>query len=118
MGVRNAAIIANSIQTVIGPNDYASMREVLTRRFTHGLEEQSRMKEQGAEQNFGSFTRFPDILMMDGGRGQVNIAEDVLAKLGLSIPSAAWLRMTITELAACIIKMWKFPLTGIQRAFA
>lgn len=74
------------IQTVIGPNDYASMREVLTRRFTHGLEEQSRMKEQGAEQNFGSFTRFPDILMMDGGRGQVNIAEDVLAKLGLSIP--------------------------------
>ena len=74
------------IRTVIGPNDYASMREVLTRRFTHGLEEQSRMKERGDEQIFGSFDRFPDILMMDGGRGQVNIAEEVLSELGLSIP--------------------------------
>lgn len=74
------------IRTVIGPNDYASMREVLTRRFTHGLEEQSRMKERGGEQTFGSFDRFPDILMMDGGRGQVNIAEEVLSELGLSIP--------------------------------
>lgn len=74
------------IRTVIGPNDYASMREVLTRRFTHGLEEQSRMKERGDEQTFGSFDRFPDILMMDGGRGQVNIAEEVLSELGLSIP--------------------------------
>ncbi len=74
------------IKTVIGPNDYASMREVLTRRFTHGLEELSQLKEQGVEKNFGSFTRFPDILMMDGGRGQVNIAEEVLAELGLSIP--------------------------------
>ncbi len=64
------------IRTVIGPNDYASMREVLTRRFTHGLE----------EQDFGSFARFPDLLMMDGGRGQVNIAEEVLAALGLHIP--------------------------------
>ena len=74
------------IKTVIGPNDYASMREVLTRRFTHGLEELSQLKEQGVEKNFGSFTRFPDILMMDGGRGQVNIAEEVLAELGFSIP--------------------------------
>ncbi len=64
------------IRTVIGPNDYASMREVLTRRFTHGLE----------EQGFGSFARFPDLLMMDGGRGQVNIAEEVLTALGLHIP--------------------------------
>lgn len=74
------------IRTVTGPNDYASMREVLMRRFTHGLEEMSRLKEQGGEQKFGSFTRFPDILMMDGGRGQVNIAQEVLAELGLSIP--------------------------------
>lgn len=74
------------IRTVTGPNDYASMREVLMRRFTHGLEEMSQLKEQGEEQKFGSFTRFPDILMMDGGRGQVNIAQEVLAELGLSIP--------------------------------
>lgn len=70
------------IKTVEGPNDYASMREVLTRRFTHGLEE----KEAGESEETGSFTRFPDVIMMDGGRGQVNIALDVLKELGLDIP--------------------------------
>jgi excinuclease ABC subunit C len=66
---------------VAGPDDYASMAEVLTRRFLHGLDEQ----KEGAEDN-GSFTRFPDLIMMDGGRGQVNIALSVLKKLELSIP--------------------------------
>ena len=70
------------IKTVEGPNDYASMREVLMRRFTHGLEE----KEAGESEETGSFTRFPDVIMMDGGRGQVNIALDVLKELGLDIP--------------------------------
>ena len=74
------------IKTVIGPNDYASMKEVLTRRFTHGMEEQKQLKNQGVEKEFGSFTRFPDLLMMDGGKGQVNIALEVMEKLGLSIP--------------------------------
>lgn len=74
------------IKTVIGPNDYASMKEVLTRRFTHGMEEQKQLKNQGVEKEFGSFTRFPDLLMMDGGKGQVNIALEVLEQLGLSIP--------------------------------
>ena len=62
------------IQTVKGPNDYASMREVLTRRFSHGLEEARTLEEKGMDTSFGSFTRFPDLLMMDGGRGQGNIA--------------------------------------------
>ncbi len=74
------------IRTVIGPNDYASMKEVLTRRFEHGLEEMEQLKEKGVGKNFGSFTRFPDLLMMDGGRGQVNIALEVLAELKLDIP--------------------------------
>ena len=74
------------IKTVKGPNDYASMREVLTRRFTHGLEEIEELKKQGLGTESGSFTRFPDIIMMDGGKGQVNIAEDVLKQLGLDIP--------------------------------
>lgn len=74
------------IQTVQGPNDYASMEEVLTRRFTHGMEEEKMLKEKGVDLSFGSFTRFPDLLMMDGGRGQVNIALAVLEKLQLSIP--------------------------------
>ena len=74
------------IRTVKGPDDYASMREVLTRRFTHGMEESRELKEQGRPEELGSFTKFPDLLMMDGGRGQVNIALQVLDELGLSIP--------------------------------
>jgi excinuclease ABC subunit C len=67
------------LRTVTGPDDYASMHEVLTRRFTHGM--------KGKENDeFDSFTRFPDIIMMDGGRGQVNICLQVLDELGLSIP--------------------------------
>ena len=63
------------IKGVQGPNDYASMEEVLTRRFTHE-----------SEKEFDSFAKLPDLIMMDGGRGQVNIALKVLEKLGFSIP--------------------------------
>lgn len=74
------------IQSVAGPDDYACMREVLTRRFRHGMEEQSKLKEQELDNSLGSFTRFPDVLMMDGGRGQVNIALSVLKELNIQIP--------------------------------
>lgn len=74
------------IRTVQGPNDYASMREVLWRRFSHGLKEKKALLEEGQDMSFGSFTRFPDLLMMDGGRGQVNIALEVLKELEVSIP--------------------------------
>lgn len=74
------------IQTVAGPDDYACMREVLTRRFRHGMEEQTKLKEQDLDNSLGSFTRFPDVLMMDGGRGQVNIALSVLEELNIHIP--------------------------------
>ena len=66
------------IKSVKGPDDYASMREVLTRRFRHGIEEK--------DYKLGSFSNFPDILMMDGGKGQVNIALEVLDSLNLHIP--------------------------------
>ena len=77
------------IKTVEGADDYASMREVLTRRFRHGLEEQNRDGEcaddaEGVTNT--KFGQFPDLIMMDGGRGQVNIALEVLAELGLTIP--------------------------------
>ncbi len=74
------------IRSVQGPDDYASMEEVLTRRFTHGMEEAAKLREKGVDPVLGSFTRFPDLLMMDGGRGQVNIALEVLRKLKLDIP--------------------------------
>ena len=74
------------IKTVAGPDDYACMREVLTRRFQHGLSEREETFTGEHGTDFGSFTRFPDLLLMDGGRGQVNIALDVLAELGITIP--------------------------------
>ncbi|MDD5900283.1 MAG: excinuclease ABC subunit UvrC [Lachnospiraceae bacterium] len=67
------------IKTVQGSDDYASMREVLTRRFSHGLRE----REEGVGEKF---SRFPDLILMDGGKGQVNIAEQVLSEMGISIP--------------------------------
>lgn len=73
------------IKSVQGPNDYASMEEVLTRRFVHGMDEREERKQQ-LEDEFGSFTRFPDLILMDGGKGQVNIALEVLEKLRLTIP--------------------------------
>ncbi len=74
------------LRTVAGPDDYASMHEVLTRRFTHGMEERRERAEKQLEDTYGSFTKFPDLIMMDGGRGQVNIALQVLDELHLSIP--------------------------------
>ena len=74
------------IRSVQGPNDYASMEEVLTRRFTHGLEEQKELDAKKMGYEMGSFSRFPDLILMDGGRGQVNIALQVLKKLGIDIP--------------------------------
>ncbi len=76
------------MKTVAGPDDYACMQEVLTRRFRHGLDEREEMRldENSVGEDFGSFTKFPDLLLMDGGRGQVNIALQVLEELGISIP--------------------------------
>lgn len=74
------------IKTVAGPDDYACMKEVLTRRFIHGMEEQEKLKEKELDAGFGSFTKFPDLLLMDGGRGQVNIALSVLKELQIHIP--------------------------------
>ncbi len=68
------------IKGIKGADDYGSMREVLTRRFTHGLKERRENKE------LGKFTVFPDLILMDGGKGQVNVALQVLDELHLNIP--------------------------------
>ncbi len=74
------------LRTVTGPDDYASMHEVLTRRFLHGMQEQEELREKELPDETGSFNRFPDLILMDGGRGQVNICLSVLKELGLAIP--------------------------------
>ncbi len=80
------------IKTVTGADDYASMKEVLTRRFEHAKQELEQLKENYKEETvdnlreLGSFTRVPDLILMDGGKGQVNIALEVLKEQGLDIP--------------------------------
>lgn len=74
------------IKTVKNANDYDSMREILERRFTHGLKEIQEIQERNLKFSHGKFSNFPDLIMMDGGKGQVNIAISVLEKLGIDIP--------------------------------
>lgn len=74
------------IKTVKGANDYDSMREILTRRFTHGLEEIKAIQEKQIKFSAGKFSVFPDLIMMDGGKGQVNVAIEVLKSLNIDIP--------------------------------
>ena len=82
-----------AIRTVSGPNDYACMHEVLSRRFEHGLEERAEIAGDTQDgYSLSKFARFPDLILMDGGRGQVNIALEVLKELGLSIPVAGMVK--------------------------
>ena len=74
------------IKSVKGANDYDSMREILERRFIHGLEEIKKIQEKQLTFSKGKFSNFPDLIMMDGGKGQINVALEVLNKLNISIP--------------------------------
>jgi excinuclease ABC subunit C len=74
------------IKSVAGPDDYACMHEVLTRRLLHGIEARHDMEVRDIDAQYGSFTKFPDLILMDGGRGQVNICLQVLEELGINIP--------------------------------
>lgn len=80
------------IKTVIGPNDYDSMKEILTRRFEHGLKEVKEIQERNLNLILGKFCVFPDLILMDGGKGQVNIALEVLEELGINIPVAGMVK--------------------------
>lgn len=74
------------IKTVKGANDYDSMREILTRRFKRGLDEIRQIQEQEIKYSSGKFSVFPDLIIMDGGKGQVNVALEVMRDLNLEIP--------------------------------
>ena len=72
------------IRSVTTPDDYGSLEEVLRRRFMRGLQEKETLKLDPVE--LKGFSSFPDLIMMDGGKGQVNIALKVLDELGINIP--------------------------------
>ncbi len=80
------------IETVYGSDDYASMTEVLRRRFSHAFEELAQRQKQGQDLTVGKFTHLPDLILMDGGKGQVHAAETVLGEFGLEIPVAGMVK--------------------------
>ncbi|NLL73166.1 MAG: excinuclease ABC subunit UvrC, partial [Clostridiales bacterium] len=73
------------IRSIQGPDDYGAMYEMLKRRFLHGMRELEEMKEKELDKSLGSFTKYPDLILMDGGKGQVNVALKVLDELKLDI---------------------------------
>jgi excinuclease ABC subunit C len=80
------------IKTIEGPNDYGSMQEVIYRRFKRGIEERMTMEEKGIIDHTGKFSKFPDLILIDGGRGHVNAALEVLSALGVNIPTAGMVK--------------------------
>lgn len=96
------------IKGIQGADDYGSMREVLTRRFTHGLKE----REENGE--LGKFTVFPDLILMDGGKGQVNVALQVLEDLNLNIPVCGMVKDDFTGREDSIFKTKRFRLKIIR----
>lgn len=104
------------IKWVKGPDDYASMQEVLTRRLTHGLKEDEELKEKKLD-GYGSFNRYPDLIMMDGGKGQVNIAEKVLADLKMDIPVCGMVKDDNHRTRGLLFHNEEIPLDHSSEAF-
>lgn len=98
------------LRTVTGPDDYASMYEVLSRRFRHGIEEK-------AENETDAFTRFPDLILMDGGKGQVNVCEQVLKELNLTIPVCGMVKDDHHRTRGLYYKNVELPIDTHSQAF-
>lgn len=112
------------IQTVEGPNDYGSMYEVLTRRFTHGLSEKKQQQDnfsentkEGKENLTDRFSRFPDLIMMDGGLGQVNIALQVLDELKIHIPVCGMVKDDRHRTRALVYNNEELPIDTYSESF-
>ncbi|SHO48814.1 excinuclease ABC subunit UvrC [Anaerocolumna xylanovorans] len=105
------------IKSVKGPDDYASMQEVLIRRFTHGMKEQEELKEKMLDEEYGSFNRYPDLILMDGGKGQVHIALKVLEELRLSIPVCGMVKDDNHRTRGLLFDNEELPLSPASETF-
>jgi excinuclease ABC, C subunit len=105
------------IKTVYGPDDYASMQEVIERRFKHGLEELGRIKDMEIDFNDSKFSSFPDLLLIDGGEGQVNSAIRVLKELNLEIPVCGMVKDDRHRTRGLIFNGEEMPLKKGSEAF-
>lgn len=102
------------IKTVKGANDYDSMKEILERRFKRGLEEVNKIKENEMDIKLGKFTFFPDLILMDGGKGQVSAAKEVLNKLEIEIPVAGMVKDDRHRTKGLIFENEEISLKGKQ----
>lgn len=98
------------IKSVIGPDDYSSLKEVIERRFKRGVEEKKEDKNS-------SFSNFPDLIMMDGGKGQVNAAKEILDKLKLNIEICGLVKDDFHRTRGIIYKNEEFNVDLNSRAY-
>ncbi|MFV0344117.1 MAG: excinuclease ABC subunit UvrC [Anaerocolumna sp.] len=105
------------IKSVKGLDDYASMYEVLTRRFTHGMREERELKDKNIGQEFGSFNRYPDLILMDGGKGQVGVALRVLEELHMNIPICGMVKDDNHRTRGLLYENKELPLDTGSEAF-
>lgn len=105
------------IKSVQGQDDYHSLQEVLTRRFTHGMTEQEELTAKKMDMSMGSFSQFPDLILMDGGKGQVHIALDVLMELGIDIPVCGMVKDDFHRTRAIWYDGQEIPISKTSEAF-
>lgn len=105
------------IRFIEGNNDTASLSEVLYRRFSHGLKEQDRLRESIGYEAGEGFLRFPDLILMDGGRGQVHSAQAILQELGLDIPVCGMVKDTHHRTRGLYFREAELPLDAKSDVF-
>ena len=105
------------IQSIVGQDDYGAMNEMLSRRFSHGLREQEENRREGKEDQLGRFSQFPDLILMDGGKGQVGICEAVLESLSISIPVCGMIKDEHHRTRALLVDNQEYPLSERSECF-
>ena len=105
------------IQSIVGQDDYGAMKEMLSRRFSHGLREREENRREGKEDQLGRFSQFPDLILMDGGKGQVGICEAVLESLGISIPVCGMIKDEHHRTRALLVDNQEYPLSERSECF-
>ena len=105
------------IQSIVGQDDYGAMKEMLGRRFSHGLREREENKAEGKENHMGRFSQFPDLILMDGGKGQVGICESVLESLGISIPVCGMIKDEHHRTRALLVENQEYFITERSECF-
>lgn len=105
------------IKNVVGANDYESMREVVERRFVHGMKEKEQLEKSGKDASSGKFSAFPDLLLIDGGVGQVNAVLPVLKELGINIPVCGMVKDDKHRTRGLIFNEQEIPIPVTSHAF-